>query len=90
MITTNAWRRQGRYFVVWITAAFATWVALVPAATSAATFIFESKNRKPLQCEPVIRLATAVSDRKRSPSFSKALPLTFSSRVPEAQQDFSN
>lgn len=42
MITTNTWRHQGRYFVVWITAAFAAWVALVPAATSAGTFIWLS------------------------------------------------
>jgi hypothetical protein len=42
VITTNAWRHQGRYFVVWITAVFAAWVALVPAATAAATFIWLS------------------------------------------------
>lgn len=42
MITTTAWRHQGRYFVVWITATFAAWLALVPAATSAATFIWLS------------------------------------------------
>ena len=42
MITTNIWRHQGRYFVVWITAAFAAWVTLVPAAASAATFIWLS------------------------------------------------
>ena len=42
MITTNAWRHQVPYFVIWITAAFAAWVALVPAASSAATFIWLS------------------------------------------------
>jgi hypothetical protein len=41
VITTNAWRHQGRYVVVWITAAFAAWVALV-AATSVSTFIWLS------------------------------------------------
>ena len=42
MITTNAWRHQGRYFVVWITAAFAAWDALVAAATPVSTFIWLS------------------------------------------------
>jgi hypothetical protein len=42
VITTNARRHQGRYFVVWITAAFAAWVALVPAATAVSTFIWLS------------------------------------------------
>ena len=42
MITTTAWKHQGRYFVVWITAAFAAWVALVAAPTSVSTFIWLS------------------------------------------------
>lgn len=42
MITTNAWIHQGRYLVVWIAAASAAWVALVPAPTSAATFVWLS------------------------------------------------
>jgi len=42
VITTNARIRQRRRVVVWIAAAFAVWVAFIPLAISAATFIWLS------------------------------------------------